>query len=111
MGKKKDGARKAKVIPKRIAGVKLPKELRRQGEALIERVTSAEGQASLARGLTMAAGLAQLAAARTRTAAPRPEAAANDAAAAPVPPLDPAKVADAVGTVAEVVLGRLFKKG
>ncbi|WP_174278883.1 hypothetical protein [Sphingomonas bacterium] len=94
--------KKAKRIPKRIGGVKLPKQLRKRGEALIDRVGSVEAQAAIAKGLTIAAGLANLAAERTRQA----KSAANDPA--PPPPLDPVKVASAVSTVANEVLGRLF---
>lgn len=113
---KGDKAAKGKVIPKRIAGVKLPKEVRRKGEALIAQATSAEGQAARAKGLTMAAGLATMAAERSRRARPAAAEAAQSSEGAPpptTPPLEPAKVVEAVQTVADAVLGRLFggKKG
>ena len=108
-------AKKHKVkLPKQVAGVKIPKEWRKGGEALIARAASAEGQAAIAKGLTVAAGFATMAAERTRRAQatpPRPP----EGAAAPVPPtasLEPAKVGEAAKIVADAVLGRLFgKKG
>lgn len=113
MGKKKDKSAKAGRIPKRIGGVKLPKELRHKGEALLAKAASPEGRAALAKGLTVAATLANLAAERGKTAArpakPEPAAApANDAAPSPAAPVDAQKVAEAVSTVANEVLGRLF---
>ena len=119
MGKNKDKADKAGKgagrIPKRIGGVKLPKELRHKGEALLAKAASPEGRAALAKGLTIAATFANLAVERGKAAAPaRPEPAAapaNDAAPSPpTPPVDPHKVAEAVSTVANEVLGRLFSK-
>ncbi|WP_375393333.1 hypothetical protein [uncultured Sphingomonas sp.] len=116
MGKKKDKAdraEKAGRIPKRIGGVKLPKELRHKGEALLARATSPEGRAALAKGLTVAATFANLAVEHGKTAAPKPAARPDAAAApandaAPASPIDPQKVAEAVSTVANEVLGRLF---
>ena len=116
MGKKKDKGAK---IPKHIAGIKLPKDVRRKGEALIAQATSPAGQAVIAKGLTMAAGLATAAAARSQQArAARPltpdESGEGGPSPAPAPapatPVDPAKIVEAVTTVANVVLGRLFSK-
>lgn len=101
MGKKKDG-KPEKVIPKRVAGMKLPKELRRTGDRLIAQATTPAGRAALARGLSTAAAMAGTAA-RAQQPAPRPGHAANDGAAP-----DPAKLAQTVGIVANEVLGRLF---
>lgn len=117
MGKKKDKAGTGKAngagkIPKHIAGFKLPKEVRKTGEALIAKASSPAGQAAIAKGVTLAAGLATVAAARTAQArAPDPAESAEGPAPAPAPtppPIDAAKVVEAVGTVANVVLGRLF---
>ena len=114
MSKKKDKgdkAGKAKVIPKHIGGLKLPKELRRKGEELVAKASSPAGQAALAKGLTMAAGLATLAVERraaAKSAAPNPAESAEGAPPAPSPPLEPAKIVEAVHTVADAVLGRLF---
>jgi hypothetical protein len=105
MSKKKKGEKGAKRIPKRIGGLKLPKELRQKGEALLDRATSPEGQAALAKGLTIAASLATAAAERRQAkAAPPAPPPAND----PHAPVDPAKVVETVATVANEVLGRLF---
>ena len=95
MGKKKD-----RIIPKRIGGVKLPKQLRKTGEALIQQATTPEGRATLMQGLSAAAAMIGAAQAR-----PKPERAANDAQPAPV---DPAKMVQTVGIVANEVLGKLF---
>ena len=113
---KKDAVKKEGRIPKRVAGVKVPKEVRRRGEALIEAAGSPHGREVIARGLTVAATLANLAVQRGRPAAasgaePEPavgEVAEAGAAPSPAPPLDPQKLAEAVTTVADAVLGRLF---
>ena len=61
MGKHKNKAGK---LPKRIAGVKLPKDLRRTGEKLIAEVDTPANRALLASGLTaVAAAVAQSASA------------------------------------------------
>lgn len=127
MSKKKDKADKGPdkaagpKIPKHIAGFKLPKELRKTGEALIAQAKSPAGQAVLAKGLTMAAGFANMAVARNAQAArhaqagaaPKPAESAEGVvppSPAPAPPLDPAKIVETVNTVADAVLGRLFPK-
>ena len=113
-------------IPKHIAGFKLPKDLRKTGEALIAQATSPAGQAVLAKGLTMAAGFANMAVARNAQAArsaqagaaPKPAESAEGVVPPspapppppPPPPLDPAKIVETVNTVADAVLGRLFPK-
>ena len=113
MGKKKDKAAKGgPKIPKEIGGVKLPKELRRKGEALIAKAATPEGRAAIAKGLTVAATLATLAVERGKKAradAPKPQPAASPANdAAPPQPLDADRIAETVNTVADAVLGRLF---
>ena len=128
MGKKK----KAK-LPKEVMGVKLPKEVRAIGGALLEKAQSPQGREMLAAGLTMAAAAASAAVAKGR--ARREAAAATDGPVpptspappeAPVPPEppvppvppvpphgtqmqpDPQAIAEAVGKAAEAMLGRLF---
>jgi hypothetical protein len=128
MGKKK----KAK-LPKEVMGVKLPKEVRAIGGALLEKAQSPQGREMLAAGLTMAAAAATAAVAKGR--AKREAAAAADGPVpptspappeAPVPPEppvppvppvppqgtqmqpDPQAIAEAVGKAAEAMLGRLF---
>lgn len=118
---KKDKGGKVKTagtkIPKQIAGFKLPKDVRKTGEALIAQAKSPAGQAMFAKGLTMAAGFATMAAARSAQAAsasaPKPAESAEGVvppSPAPAAPLDPAKIVETVNTVAEAVLGRLFPK-
>lgn len=99
-------------IPKRIAGVKLPKELRRVGNAVLEKANSPEGREMLAAGLTMAAAAATAAVAKSRAAAAPPtpehpaEAKAQTAGAAPAH--DPMAFANALGGMAEAALGKFF---
>lgn len=131
MSKKSGDKKKAKTakLPKEVMGIRLPKEVRAIGGAVLERANSPEGREMLAAGLTMAAAAASAAVARGR--------AKREAAAAPVPPVapapagpdappappapptppqgtqadpDPAAMLAMVGTVAESVLGKLFSK-
>ena len=109
MGKKK----KAK-LPKEVLGVKLPKEVREVGGALLEKANSPQGREMLAAGLTMAAAAATAAVAKGRAkreATETPPPGAAGPAAAPqgtqTQP-DPQAIAEAVGKAAEAVLGRLF---
>ncbi len=129
MGKKK----KVK-LPKEVMGVKLPKEVRAIGGALLEKAQSPQGREMLAAGLTMAAAAASAAVAKGRAkreaAAAAPEAPVSPVPPAsaeapeppeppvpPVPPVppqgtqmqpDPQAIAEAVGKAAEAMLGRLF---
>lgn len=69
MAKKSDdkpGEKKAKKrrIPKEIAGVKIPKDLRRQGEALIDAANSPAGRTLLLSGLATVVTSAMAKAAR-----------------------------------------------
>lgn len=128
---KKTKTKKAK-LPKEVMGVKLPKEVREIGGALLEKAQSPQGREMLAAGLTMAAAAATAAVAKGR--AKREAAAAPEAPRAPEPPRapeaptpptpptppqgtqtqpDPQAIAEAVGKAAEAMLGRLFggKKG
>ena len=121
MGKKH---KKAK-LPKEVLGVKLPKEVREVGGALLEKANSPQGREMLAAGLTMAAAAATAALAKGRAERakpaepPRPPEAPRtpDAPVPPVPPVppqgtqtqpDPAAIVDAVGKAAEAMLGKLF---
>ncbi|WP_375394754.1 hypothetical protein [uncultured Sphingomonas sp.] len=97
--------KKAK-IPKRIAGVKLPRELRRTGEAILERANSPQGREMLAAGLTMAAAAATAAVARSRAAAAAPKDAGPGEAGKPG--TDPMAFATALGGMAEAALGTFF---
>ena len=100
--------KKAK-IPKKIAGVKLPKEWRRTGEAILEKANSPAGREMLAAGLTMAAAAATAAVARSRekaTTAPDADAQANKAGTPGT--TDPIAFATALGGMAEAALGKFF---
>ena len=99
-------------IPKHVAGIKLPKDLRRRGEALIDAAQSPAGREAIARGLTIAATFATMAAQRGRAATPPHEGESGEGApvSPPPPPIDPQKMAQTVNTVADAVLGRLFAK-
>ncbi len=56
MGKKGKSGSKAKLkLPKKVAGVKVPKELRRQAKTLVEFIDSPVGRELAAAGLTLAA--------------------------------------------------------
>ncbi|KQT31993.1 hypothetical protein ASG29_09015 [Sphingomonas sp. Leaf412] len=106
-------SKKAKRIPKTIAGVKVPKELRKAGERLLDEVQRPENQAKIAGVLTMAAGAVAAAAAKKRAgAAPedvrRPgEGGTREGGAKG---FDGQQVADALGQAAEQALGRIFGK-
>jgi hypothetical protein len=118
MGKK---TKKAK-LPKEVLGIRLPKEVREAGGALLEKANSPQGRELLAAGLTMAAAAATAAVAKGRTkrdaTADRPvpptPPAPGETPEPPKPPQgtqtqpDPQAIADAVGKAAEAMLGRLF---
>lgn len=94
-------------IPKEIGGVKVPKEARRAGEALIEKARSPEGRQVLASGLAMAATAAAALAAR--------QARAPTASEKPAPDrpgqggtVDPQQVADALGQAASAFMTKIF---
>ena len=124
MGKtKKAGGAKGKLrLPKEIAGFKLPKELRKSGDALIEKANSPEGRQAIASGLAMVGGLVAANAARKQAAAaatpppeptkPEPAAAKPaEAASAPGKPgIDPQHISDQIGAAADMLLGRIFAK-
>jgi hypothetical protein len=120
---KKPGTKPKMKIPKEIAGFKVPKELRKKGEALIERANSPEGRQAIASGLAMVGGLVAANAARKQAEAaakpepkpaePKPEAAKADAAKPDAPGkagIDPQQMADQIGAAADMLLGRIFAK-
>ena len=121
MGKK---TKKAK-LPKEVLGIRLPKEVREAGGALLEKANSPQGREMLAAGLTMAAAAATAAVAAGRTKregtaerpgppAPPTPGAAPETPRTPESPQgtqtqpDPQAIAEAVGKAAEAMLGRLF---
>lgn len=68
-------------LPKQVLGVKVPKELRRAGDQLIQTASSPQGREMIAGALTMAAAAATAAVTqgRARAAATRPTQADQDA--------------------------------
>lgn len=101
---KKSGFR----LPKEIGGVKVPKEARRAGEALIEKANSPAGRQALASGLAMAATVAAAAAARQNRHA-EPAAKPDPACGAPgTGGTDASRVADAIGEAANAFMSRIF---
>lgn len=92
-------------LPKRIAGIKVPKELRKQGEALLTKANSPEGRQAIASGLAMVAGVAAANAAKRPAAAPEPKASETPRGSG-----DAQQVVDAIGAAAEAVMGRFFAR-
>ena len=134
----KVGKAKKTKLPKEVMGIRLPKEVREFGGAVLEKAYPPQGREMLAAGLTMAAAAASAAVAKGRAkrdAAPTQPAPLQPAQPQPVPPEpaakgavppspppppapprgtdrdpDPAAMLAMVGTVAETVLGKLFAK-
>lgn len=103
---------KKKRIPKEIGGFKLPKELRRKGEKLIDKaqahLDSPQGKAMIAGGLSMAAAALAAAAEKSRAKAAAQEP-ANDAEQAAKPGssgIDPQKVTAAVDQLLSGIFGK-----
>ncbi|MFT3977499.1 MAG: hypothetical protein QM688_10355 [Sphingomonas bacterium] len=88
---KKDG--KKKRIPKKIGDVKIPKELRQAGEALLDKANSPAGREIIATGLTIAAAAAATALRKDHGQEGKS---------------DPQRMADAVSGMADAVLDRIF---
>jgi len=121
---KTDGAKSKMKIPKEIAGFKVPKDLRKKGDALIEKANSPEGRQAIASGLAMVGGLVAANAARKQAeaaaaaAAAKPEAAKADPQPEPkpetakpgTPGINPQEMADQIGAAADLLLGRIFAK-
>ena len=117
-------------IPKEIGGIKVPKEARRAGEALIEKASTPAGRQAIASGLAMAATAAAAVAARqarehgckndqraaaTDQATGADNAPGADAGAAGAPgtggtTVDPSRVVDALSDAAGVFMSSLFAK-
>lgn len=100
---KKNGFR----IPKEIGGVKVPKEARRAGEALIDKASSPAGRQALATGLAVAASMAAAAAARqARPHGPAQPSGCNEGA--DCSRTDANRVADALSEAANTFMSRIF---
>lgn len=105
---KKSGFR----IPKEIGGMKVPKEARRAGEALIEKASSPAGRQALASGLAMAATFAAAAAARQSRQPGSSGGTFHNGASARkdrgAAGIDPTRVADAFGEAANAFMNKVF---
>lgn len=88
MGKKHKRDAKRGKLPKSIGGVKLSKDLRKAGDALIESARSPGGRQVIAAGLAMAANAASKRARATQSQPPVPPQPAAPAQP-PVPPFPP----------------------
>jgi hypothetical protein len=106
-------------IPKEIGGVKVPKEARRAGEALIEKVNTPAGRQALASGLAMAASAAAAVAAKQARGPARPSPAAADAQPSGCQGSNPQQpgqggtanldqVAEAFGQAADAFMNKMF---
>jgi len=110
MPKKSKSADQAKTpkIPKRIAGVKIPKDARKTANKALKAASSPAGRELIAAGLSMAA-----AAAVSRTKAGRKaeeKTAEATSAAARAGAHDAQVLVDAVGSIAASALERFFAK-
>jgi hypothetical protein len=110
-------------LPKRIAGVKIPKAVRKGGEALIQQAQTPAGRAAIAKGAAVVAGVVAAAAEAAATSAhrdaakrggdaPRPDQSGEGppTGAAPRRATQSDAVADAIGAGVDAVLGRLFAR-
>lgn len=105
----KKGKKSGFKIPKEIGGIKVPKEARRAGEALIEKASSPAGRQALASGLAMAASMAAAAAARqSRPTAARPAEPDPEKRDPGTSGTDATRVADALGDAANAFMNRVF---
>ncbi|MES2056636.1 MAG: hypothetical protein V4564_11925 [Pseudomonadota bacterium] len=105
MAKKDKSAKTAKAakLPKRIAGIKVPKELRKSGAALLEKANSPIGREVIAAGITAVVAAAARSRAGSKVAA---KAADPTTRAAQAGAQDAREIVDAIGTVMQ----RLFEK-
>lgn len=117
MGKDKSGdkagneATRVK-LPKRVAGVKIPKELRRRAEGLVAQARSEAGRAAILQGVSVVAGIAATAARAAAQSATAKAAEPDAAAAAPQPNgTSPGEsMAQAVTAGIDAAFARLFPK-
>ena len=110
-------------IPKQVMGIKIPKDLRKRGEALIDAAGSPEGREVMAGVMGIAAtAMAAIAAKNAARAATGEAGAAEKTAVPPIPPQperhDPPRgttrepdfqnIADTIGRNVEIALERMF---
>lgn len=106
---KKDGTRR---VPKKIAGIRLPKPLRKSAEALIAEVDKPETRAMLASGATMLVGAVMAAQAR-RSATPETPATPGEPGTPPGTSgtqSETDRLVDAVSTMARDAMRQVFAK-
>ncbi|MGH6614982.1 hypothetical protein [Sphingomonas sp.] len=105
MAKKDKSAKagKATKLPKQIAGIKVPKELRKSGAALLEKANSPVGREMIAAGIAAVVTAAARSRAGGKVAAKATDATAKAAQAGAQ---DARDLVDAIGTVMQ----RLFEK-
>ena len=105
---------KAAKIPKKIGGLKVPKDLRKSGGKLLRAASSPVGRELIALGLGLAASAAAAAVEKDRLKR-RDGSAAADPAKGTAPPKaantasDPHEIGVALGKMAETALAGLFK--
>ncbi|MGY4398609.1 hypothetical protein ACVWZA_003817 [Sphingomonas sp. UYAg733] len=104
---KAGGAAKAAKLPKRIAGIKVPRELRKSGAALLEKANSPIGREVIAAGITAIVAAAARSQAGRKVTAKATETASN---AAQTGVDDVRQIADAISVAASAVMQRLFEK-
>lgn len=105
MGNKK-GAKKGMKIPKEIAGIKVPKKLRKKGEAIIDAAQSPIGREVMLSGLAAFASAAVargMAKAASAPPAPPPS-------APPAPPIDPTEAGAEAARQFVNGLGDIFRR-
>ena len=106
-------------IPKRIAGVKLNKKLRKRGNELLAMADTPKGRETIAMGLSMAAAAASVALKKRSSDAEHPRAAppsdtptsdnSRETATTPDPaPFDAEKIIAAVGQTIDTAMTRFF---
>ncbi len=105
-------AKKSKVkagkLPKEVLGVKVPKELRKAGEKLIEQAQGPAGRQAIAGALTAVVGAvatAALSREAARAAAPRTDEPVREQAEGGTPKADPG---EAFARAAEALVGKFF---
>ncbi|WP_156025086.1 hypothetical protein [Sphingomonas phyllosphaerae] len=99
---------KAGKLPKEVLGVKVPKELRKAGEKLIEQAQGPAGRQAIAGALTAVVGAvatAALSREAARAAAPRTDEPVREQAAGGTPKADPG---EAFARAAEALVGKFF---
>ncbi len=101
-------AKKPGKLPKTIAGVKLPKKLRKTGGKLLATANSPRGRDVIASGLAWAAAAAATARAKAPTPPATPLAEGETAPSSAV--IDPGQIVDALSAAAGAFMDGLFAR-